>query len=54
MKKVVITGAGKGIGAALATKFASEGHEVAVCARTGKDLDTLAQGLIWPVLLFIL
>jgi short-subunit dehydrogenase len=37
----VITGATRGIGKAIAEKFASEGFNVAVCSRTKKDLDTL-------------
>jgi short-subunit dehydrogenase len=42
MKKIVITGASKGIGAAIALKFAAEGHKVAVCARNEKHLQALA------------
>ncbi len=42
MKKlVVISGAGKGIGRALAQRFASEGFSLALCARTEADLQTL-------------
>lgn len=42
MKKVVVvTGATKGIGRGLAKKFASEGFNVAVCARTEKDVTAL-------------
>jgi short-subunit dehydrogenase len=35
----VITGATKGIGKAITEKFASEGFNVAICARKKKDLD---------------
>ncbi len=37
----IITGATKGIGKALAIKFASEGHSLAVCARNEQDLASL-------------
>ncbi|MCY7410276.1 MAG: SDR family oxidoreductase, partial [Chitinophagales bacterium] len=37
----VITGATRGIGKAITEKFASEGFNVAVCARNKKDLDQL-------------
>ena len=36
---VIITGASKGIGKAIALKFISEGHSVAICARTKNHLD---------------
>ena len=39
--KAIITGATKGIGRALAEKFAAEGFDLAVCARTATDLDNL-------------
>ena len=41
MKNIVITGASKGIGRAIALKFAAEGYSVAVCARNKMDLETL-------------
>ncbi len=44
-KKIVITGATKGIGRAIAEKFAKEGWDLAICARTKKDLDALASSL---------
>lgn len=44
-KTVVITGATKGIGRALAEKFAAEGWCLALCARTGSDLEQLAEEL---------
>jgi short-subunit dehydrogenase len=37
----VISGASKGIGRAIATKFAAEGFDVAVCSRTLSDLELL-------------
>jgi len=40
-KNIVISGGGKGIGKALALKFAEMGCNVAVCARTQSDLETL-------------
>ena len=40
-KKVLITGAGKGIGRTLAKGFAQEGASVACVARTRQDLDSL-------------
>lgn len=36
--KIIITGATKGIGRAISEKFASEGFDLAVCARTEADL----------------
>jgi len=37
----VITGATRGIGKAIAEKFASEGFNIAVCSRSKKDVDEL-------------
>jgi short-subunit dehydrogenase len=45
-KRIVITGATKGIGRAIAEKFASEGWDLALCARTKKDLDALTLSLV--------
>jgi short-subunit dehydrogenase len=42
---VIITGATKGIGFAIAHKFASKGYEIIACARNQKDLDKLATNL---------
>jgi short-subunit dehydrogenase len=42
----IITGATKGIGKALAIKFAAEGHHLAVCARNENDLAHLKSELI--------
>ena len=47
-KRIVITGATKGIGRAIAEKFAAEGFDVAVCARSEKDLEELAGKLKRP------
>ena len=40
---IVVTGASKGIGRAIALKYAKAGHKVAVCSRTEKDLKALAK-----------
>jgi len=40
-KKIVITGATKGIGRAIAEKFGAGGFDLALCARTEKDLKEL-------------
>lgn len=45
MSKVVITGATKGIGRALAIIFAKNGHDLAICSRHQKDLDSLSEEL---------
>lgn len=45
MKTVVVTGASKGIGAAIAEKFASEGFALALCARNKEDLEKFAHYL---------
>lgn len=39
-KTIVITGGAKGLGKAIAQKFASEGFNLALCGRTLKDLET--------------
>lgn len=41
MKTIVVTGASKGIGRAIAVKFAEEGFTVFACARQSKDLESL-------------
>mgnify|MGYP001262208691 CR=1 FL=1 len=37
---VVISGASKGIGKAIALKFIKEGHDVAICGRNAESLET--------------
>jgi 7-alpha-hydroxysteroid dehydrogenase len=39
----LVTGAGKGIGAAIATTFAAAGADVAITARTAEDLESVAE-----------
>jgi 7-alpha-hydroxysteroid dehydrogenase len=41
----VITGAGKGIGAAIATAFAEAGADVALTSRTASDLEAVAEAV---------
>ena len=41
-KNAIVTGAGKGIGKAIAIAFAKEGVQVGLIARTSKDLETVA------------
>ena len=41
-KRVLVTGGGRGIGAAIALAFASEGADVCVTARTQSQIDTIA------------
>ena len=43
---IVVTGATKGMGKAIALLFAKHGFNVAACARTQADLDTLKGELI--------
>ena len=44
-KKALITGAGKGIGARIATAYAEMGCDVALIARTKSDLDSVAEAV---------
>jgi short-subunit dehydrogenase len=43
---IVITGATKGIGRAIALKFAEKGFNLALCSRTRSDLDALSRELL--------
>ncbi|GHC84369.1 3-ketoacyl-ACP reductase [Nocardiopsis terrae] len=43
--RVVVTGASRGIGRAIAQVFAEEGADLAICARTRRPLDQAAQEL---------
>jgi short-subunit dehydrogenase len=47
-KTIVITGATKGIGKAIAEKFAAQGWNLALCARNEKELATLQAALQGP------
>lgn len=44
-KRVIITGASRGIGRAIATAFAAEGARVAVCARSQDDIAAVGTAL---------
>lgn len=44
-KRVIITGASRGIGRAIAGAFAAEGARVAICARTQADIDGVGESL---------
>lgn len=46
MKNVVVTGASKGIGLAIAQKFAAENYNVAICARDEKYLNEAKEEII--------
>ena len=45
-RKLVITGATRGIGHAIARVFASEGFDIAFCSRNPQHLQTLQEELI--------
>ncbi|MFQ3295537.1 MAG: 3-oxoacyl-[acyl-carrier protein] reductase [Halobacteriales archaeon] len=42
---VVVTGASRGIGAAVASRFGADGARVTICARTAEDLTSVAESI---------
>jgi short-subunit dehydrogenase len=50
-KKIVVTGASKGIGKAIALYFGAQGFDVAICARDIKNLKLLQLNFALRVLL---
>lgn len=42
--RILVTGAGRGIGRSIATKLLIDGHKVALCARTLTDLESVVAG----------
>lgn len=46
MSHVLVTGAGSGIGAAIARRFAAEGHQVSLAGRRREPLEKIGAGLV--------
>ena len=46
MKHVIITGASRGIGKAIAVRFAQASHTIAICARTQSDLENARSDIL--------
>ncbi len=51
-KRMVLTGAGRGLGEVIAHALSRAGAKVALVARTERDLDVVAAALPGPTLLF--
>jgi NAD(P)-dependent dehydrogenase (short-subunit alcohol dehydrogenase family) len=41
--RILVTGAGRGIGRSISSELLSQGHRVALCARTSSDLESLVE-----------